>query len=120
MKLIMCATSAAPLEPSSTVSPSAITSAPMMFYAERERRLWLPAPRGPSLSAPCPYLDRWCPPRVGPAKRPGIPRIGRSFRFDLGHSNLKSPTLRWWQAIHRGAVHVGEIDHLEEAHAPVS
>src|ERR1700731_281183 len=37
MKLIMCATSAAPLEQSSTVSPSAITSASMMFYCELER-----------------------------------------------------------------------------------
>jgi hypothetical protein len=25
---------------------------------------------------------------------------------------LKSATLRWWQAIDRGAVHVGEIDHF--------
>jgi hypothetical protein len=32
--------------------------------------------------------------------------------FDLGHSDLKSATLRWWQAIDRGAVHVGEIDHF--------
>ena len=23
-----------------------------------------------------PYLDRWCLPRVGPAKRPRIPRVG--------------------------------------------
>ena len=76
MKLIMCATSAAPLEQSSTVSPSAITSAPMMFYCELERMKWLPGARGRRLSSPCPYLDRWCLPRVGPAKRPRIPRVG--------------------------------------------